>query len=291
MGIQNPNTGDYDFNLGIETEVIEYMKESHIIQSRVSPTRCYLLQQNPTGSIVGEGVNNDPIEITSYIETDPNYKAVIWSSGSLHPDLRPYTNDGLGSVEVYIDGNRASRVFEVEDLLNDNEFVVQKRYDLNPQRVELVFNTGWNASLHTITYKYSTLDQGISSERVKQGEAIDTQQTLFGWNQYLDPNPDDFRQVHQILVRTPLTTNNVVINAEGRVELEDNQCWMIWEPYVRDFDILVVPASESPNGRELRFQIENKQDSRIQGQLVSQRFQIKLLEENDSRYQINYVTV
>lgn len=291
MSIQNPNAGDYDFNLGIESDIINYIKESHIVESRVSPTRCYLIQQNPTGSVVGEGVNKDPIEITSYIETSPNYKTVIWASGSLHPDLRPYTNDGLGSVDVFIDSNRANRILDVEDLLNNNEFVVQKRYDLDPQRVELVFNKNWDASAHTITYKYTTLDQGISTERVKQGEAKDTQQTLFGWSQYLNSNPDDFRQPHQILVRTPLTTNNVIINAEGRVELEDNQCWMIWEPYVKDFDLLIVPLSESPNERELRFQIENKQDSRIQGQLVSQRFQIKLLEESDSRYQINYVTV
>lgn len=290
MSIQSPNTGDYDFNLGIDPEIINYIKESHIIQSRVSPTRCYLLQQNPTGSVVGTGINNDPIEITSYIATSPNYKAVIWSSGSLHPDLRPYTNDGLGSVEVYIDSVRASRVLDAEDLLNDNEFAVQKRYDLDPQRVELVLNTNYNASLHTITYKFTTLDQGISVERVKQGEAVDTQQTLFGWTQWLDSSPDDFRQAHQLLVRMPLTTDNVTINAEGRVVMQDNQCWIIEGPYVKDFDILIVPASQSPNGEELRFQIENKQDSVIQEQLISQRFRIKQLEVNDERYNIEYIT-
>jgi hypothetical protein len=65
---------------------------------------------------------------------------------------------------------------------------------------------------------------------------------------------------------------------------------MICEPYVRDFDILIVTADESPTGEELRYVVENKQDSKIQGTLVSQRFKIKQLEKADERYKIPYVT-
>ena len=91
-------------------------------------------------------------------------------------------------------------------------------------------------------------------------------------------------------MRTPLTTTNLIINEEGRVMMEDNQCWMIWEPYVKDWNILIIPSEESPTGEELRYIIENKQDSKVQGSLVSQRFKIKQLEKTDDRYKIPYIT-
>lgn len=282
------NVYSYDLGLGDEPEIVDYIKESHVIQSRISPTHCYLLQQVQQGLNAGSSLL--PITVTSYISTTPNYRAIIWSSGSYHPDIRPYSNQGSGSINVWIDRVRANRIHEVEDLLNDNEFSVVKRVDLNPARVELVFNEGFNPSLHTITYYYTTMDQGINVERMKAGEAKDSPQTLFGWQQWLNYNEDLYQDKHQILVRTPLTTTNLTINEEGKVMMEDNQCWMIWEPYVRDFDILIVPATESPTGEELRYIIENKQDSKIQRTLVSQRFQIKQLEISDERYRIPYVT-
>ena len=283
------NIYSYDLGLGIEPDIIEYMKESHLIQSRVSPTRCYLLQQIEQGTTISQS-NDGNIPITSYIETSPNYRAVIWASGSNHPDIRPYVNEGKGMVEVYIDSVRATRVHEVEDLINDNEFSIVKRTDLNPARVELVFNKGFNASAHSIGYKYTTLNKDINVERMKIGEAFDNSHSMFGWSQYLDYTNDLFKKKHQILVRTPLTTTNLIINEEGRVMMEDNQCWMIWEPYVKDWNILIIPSEESPTGEELRYIIENKQDSKVQGSLVSQRFKIKQLERGDDRYKIPYIT-
>ena len=283
------NIYSYDLGLGIEPDIIEYMKESHLIQSRVSPTRCYLLQQIEQGTIISQA-NNTNIPITSYVETSPNYRAIVWASGSNYPDVRPYVNDGKGMIEVYINSVRAIRVHEVEDLINDNEFAVVKRTDLTPARVELVFNEGFNASTHSIGYKYTTLNKDINVERMKIGEASDNSHSMFGWSQYLDYTNDLFKKKHQILVRTPLTTTNLIINEEGRVMMEDNQCWMIWEPYVKDWNILIIPSEESPTGEELRYIIENKQDSKVQGSLVSQRFKIKQLEKTDDRYKIPYIT-
>lgn len=282
------NVYSYDLGLGIEPEIIDYIKESHLIESRISPTKCYLLQQIEHGSNVGSSTS--PITISSYSSTFPNYRAVIWSSGSFHPDIRPYTDGGKGSIKVFIDGVEAIRILEVEDLINDNEFAVVERVDLNPPIIELVFNRGFNPTLHTVTYYYTTMNLGINTERMKYGESKESPQSLFGWQQYLDYTDDPFKSHHQILVRTPLTTTNLVINEEGKVELEDNQCWMIWEPYVKNFDILIVPEEESPTGKELRYIIENKQDSKIQGVLVSQRFKIKELELSDERYKIPYIT-
>ena len=57
-----------------------------------------------------------------------------------------------------------------------------------------------------------------------------------------------------------------------------------------DFDLLIVPSNISVSGEEERYEIVDKQDSVIQGRLVSQRFTVHLLEAADSRYQISYIT-
>lgn len=278
-----PIVGEYDYSLGIEPDILDYIVESHEVQSRISSTPCYLFCQNTSGSVVGSSIL--PILVTSYTETTPNYRTVIYSSGSVIPDLRPDINDGRGAVTVLFDSVEGTRVLDVEDLVDDNEFVVEKRDDVDPMRIELVFNSGYNPSSHEISYYYSTINKDICDLRIQRGD--DSQQSLFGWSQYISEDSDAFRLKNQILVRFPLTLNDLTINEEGKVIMEENQCWMTASPFVRDMDILVIAAEDSPIGEELRFEIQDKQNSVIQRRLVSQRFKVKLLEKSDKRYQLN----
>ncbi|MFA5395642.1 MAG: hypothetical protein WC346_06420 [Methanogenium sp.] len=277
----------YDYGLGIEPFQIDYIKESHIIQSRISSTPCYLLQLNPTGSSIGNA--DTPIEITSYIETFPNYKAIIWNGIGEHPDLRLKTENNENTIVVTIDEMQATRILSIDDLENDNEFCIVQRKDLNPRRVEIVFNNGFNASTHSIEYYYHTIQRDISDVRLKEGE--DASHSLHGWTQYLNPSVDDYQDKNQILVRLPLTTRDLTVNPEGLVVLQEHESWMIWTPYVREQDILIIPAQFSPTGREERFEVNDKKDSIIQRNLVSQRFKLKHLEYSDKRYLISYGVV
>jgi len=276
--------GSYDYGIGIDSEIIDYMKESHLAESRISPIVCYLLQRNSTGSVVGSTAS--PLTISSYTVLTPNPRATIWSSGSLHPSLDPYDT----SFTLWIDGAIASRIPIIDDLVNDNEYSLVKRIDLDPQKVEVVLNAGFNPTGHVLTYKYSTMQPGIDVNTYKPG--ADSSQSLYGWSQYLNAYSDDYQDVNQILLRIPLNTRDLVVNEEGSVTIDEAQnCWMIWDPYVSDFDILVIPAIYSKSGDEERYEIVNKQDSFIQRQLISQRFNVKLIERSDSRYLIPYSTV
>lgn len=278
-----PGINDYDVSLGIEPEIIDYIKESMVVQSRISPIKAYLLQPLGSGSVVGSIIS--PMTITSYSDTTPNYRATIWSSGSNHPDVRPYTNNGRGSIIVTIDSVEATRVIDVEDLLNDNEFAAVKRTDLSPAVVELVFNSGFNASIHTIQYYYTTLEPGVNVERIKSGEG--TFDSLFGWQQYLDSTSDTFKGVNQILIRYPLSQEELIVNDEGKVTLEQADCWTIWEPKLHNYDIIVVTGDQTFSGEEERYEIVDKKDSRIQGSLITQRFKLRYIESTDPRYSIN----
>jgi hypothetical protein len=282
----DPHKHIYDYNLGIGSEYVNYIKESHVVQSRISPTPCYLLFLNTEGVSIGS--EDYELEVVEYSETSPRYRTVIWNHEKEHPDLRLKTETDLDTITVLIDGVRATRIPEIEDLENDNEYVIIKRVDLESGRVELVFNEGFNASLHDIKYYYYTVKEGIDPVRVKEGE--DTTHSMYGWTQYINDRKDAFQDYHQILVRLPLTIRDLTINEEGLVILEERQSWMIWEPYVKEQDVLIIPKEFSTTGKEERFEIVEKQDSIIQRILVSQRFKLKHLEYHDPRYQIRYIT-
>jgi hypothetical protein len=287
MGLDNPVSGEYDFSLGAqEPEILSYIKESMVVQSRISPIKAYLLQPIGSGSV--SGTINSPFTITSYIETTPQYRSIIWASGSNHPDIRPYTNQGKGSITVIINSTEATRVIDVEDIINDNEFAVVKRMDLLSARVELVFNEGFNAAGATIQYYYTTLESGVNVERMKSGEG--TFDSLFGWSQYLDATSDIFRGINQILIRYPLSQEDLIVNEEGRVTLEQADCWTIWTPRLFNYDILVVTGDQTFSGEEERYEVTDKRDSRIQGTLITQRFKLRYIESSDPRYSIAVAT-
>lgn len=284
----DPRKYRYDYNLGqdISGKHIEYIKENHVIQSRISSTRCYLLRPRSYGESVG---TDGLLTLNNFIETSPRYIAQAWPSGSLaKPSTDPEQNQKEGAIMVFIDGVEATRVLDVNDLLDNDEYAVVERRDLADNRVEIVFNAGFNAAAHVITWQYSTMNEGVTNEMLKRGES--DKQSLFGWYQYTNNCYDDYQGRHQILVRMPLVIRDLIINEEGKVTLDEKESWMIWTPYVRDFDILVISPVDSPTGEEMRFEIVNKRDSVIQRNLVSQRFKIKYIESTDARYSIPVYT-
>lgn len=284
-----PQSGSYDYELGIDPYIIDYIKESHQIQSTISGTPCYLFFRNPTGSV--EGSSGSLFTANSfYQDSNGYYRASIWPSGSMSfPDLRDYTNGGSGSVFVYIDGIEGNRLIRVEDLLNDNEFVINYRQDILPNEVDIVFNKGFNPSGHTIQYYYETALQGENAVRFKRGET--GEQSIFGWTQYLSSYSDFSRGINQILVRLPITPETLGVNEEGKVALQSNQSWMVWTPYIHNYDILIFPNGAFLDGTYEVYEVVEKNDSVIQGTLVMQKFKLRLLDFHDDRYKLVVQTI
>jgi hypothetical protein len=277
-----PDINTYDGSYGIDREVIDYARESILVALRISPFRFYLLHRNLVGKLNGSAAT--PITVTQYSETLPNYRTIVWSSGANFPDLRPYAN----AITVLINGIPATRILNVSDLVNDNEFAVVRRVDLPSGQVEIVFNAGFNASLHVITYWYTTIQSGVAVAAVQSGD--DSTESIFNWTQYLNPYCDEYQRPNQILVRAPLTTKQLIINEEGKVTLEENECWTLWFPYIQNFDLLILPGDQASSGVEERYDVINKKDSVMQHTLTSQRFHLKLINQTDPRYLLPYLT-
>lgn len=276
----------YDYGLGISQDHIHYIIQSHLIQSRISPTPCYLLQQKTAGSPVGYvGARITPAA-SAFTLVDGQYRLVIWEGGSNHPDTRTYANEGRGNINVYHNSTALTRVFTTDDVIADTEFAVVERLDVDPARVEIVLHAGFT-DIQNITYYYLTWEEGVEDLASKRGDS--TTQSLFGWEQFMSSHWDDFQKPNQILVRFPINLNDVVVSDEGKVIIENRDSWMTHWPYVDDFDVLILDAEDSPDGLEHRYEIVNSTDSIIQRHLVSQRFKLNLLERTDDRYAIPFL--
>lgn len=274
----------YDENLGIDSEIINYILDSHQKQIRISSTRCYLLQQNSSGSAVGNYLY--PMILDEFRLDGSNYKGQIWPLQNESPNIRLDINGGFGNLKVLSDNVELTRVVEVADILSDGEFAVVKNLTLSPQTVDIVFNVGFNPNSHTITYYFESADKNLSPLRMKSGET--DAHAFYAWSQYLTYKRDRYVDYHQILVRLPLTLDNLTINEEGLVRMREHQAWTLSYPYIREYDVLVIPATTY--GREMRFEVIDKQDSIIQEVLVSQRFKLNLINETDKRYTIPLLT-
>lgn len=276
----------YDYGLGIDPLHIDYVKQNHLIQSRISPTPCYLLQKATGGVPVGYSSAQISPLAESFVLSGNQYRLTIWGGGSNHPDTRPYVNGGNGNICIYVNGAKLTRVLTTDDIISDTEMAVVERKDTDPSRVEVVFNTGFT-NIGAVTYHYTTWEDGVEDLSVKRGDS--TTQSLFGWEQYISSLWDDFQRPNQVLVRFPINIHDVVISDEGKVLIENRDSWMIWTPYINDFDVLVLDAEDSPDGTEYRYEIVNSTDSVIQRQLTSQRFKLNLLEFSDDRYTIPFL--
>ena len=169
----HPNYTQYDFALGWDPEIVNYVKESNVVESRIGSVRCYLFFHEASGSIIGS--SNSPIVATDFLNYSNNYAATIWTAGSEgYPDIRPYMNN----IVVLINSVPAVRILAVNDLQNDNEIAIVERKELAPATVEVWFNSGFNPSGSIIQYYYSTVEPGINDIRFKRGEGQD--QEIFG---------------------------------------------------------------------------------------------------------------
>lgn len=280
----------YDEGLGIDPIHIDYIKRNHMIQSRISPQPCYLLQRASGGIPIGFS-NRQIGALDEQFIHDPasnQYTFMLWQGGSNHPDTRPYQSDGLGNIFIFISGVPATRVLDVADLRNNNEFAVVDNRSVLPNRVDIVFNPGFNPT-GLITYYYFTWEDNIDDLSIQRGDS--GTQSIFGWKQYLNSTQNYYQRQNQVLVRFPVNLRDVVITDEGKVILENRDSWMIWTPYVNDFDLLIVAAEDSWDGTEYRYEIVNSRDSIIQYQLTLQFFKLNLLEQTDDRYKLPFTQV
>jgi hypothetical protein len=271
--------GKYDEGLGISDEMLSYIEESHALQAEISHDDVYmLLRRHSIGEVTGS--------LGTWVETlaTSDYCVVeVWNTGSVQ--ARPDLHFGVtGSLQVLTGSTPLTRVVEYQDLLHDNEFAVMQDLTRSDQRISVVFNEDYDATLGSFTYHYNAIAPHYAEDTGQPASAESPDyNSMYGWQ------PWTGSVGNTVKVRLPITPDQLTIDEQGRVTLKDNNCWMLAPvegsvPYVDNWDMIVIPATD--HTPETRFHIYEKMDSWIQGRHMHQRFKIQFIDFNDPRYRI-----
>lgn len=262
--------------LGLDREIVDYIKESNDLLMTARGQPLFLLKAKFEGDLTRRAV------ITSWDTTTPQYKKRIWSSGINHPDIRRYVNNGVGNIFVRSDEVLLTRVWNLDALQADTQFLVQIGID---KSVTLIFNTGFNASLHTIDYQYYTMCHCVDIEKaVPKTNCPICYGTMFegGFDQYLTSATGDY-PANTILVSFPMVTEDLVYTESGTQRQLTRRNWVTHSTPLAETDLLI-----SGVGNEIpaRFEVLSIEESELRGILLHRVFTYRLLEEDDIRYQV-----
>jgi len=268
-----------DCGLGLDKEILDYIKENHALQIVLGGEPFYLYRRMSSGSIIAG-------TISSWDATSPQYMKIMWSPGDVnHPDLRRYTSEGSGSFTLYEGGSPLTRVFDKNDLLYDNEFALEEIVGTNAstrKQVKLYLNSGYVPS-GTITYSYRVACECVdfaTNQPDMNCEICYGTGFPIGWVKYTCDGTK-YNPANTILVRVPRTEFRWVYDGEGTVKKEVNKHWALIAPYFQNYDLIAGTIGKS-SGRV--FEVTNKMDSYLRGVFLHQEFETILLEASDIRY-------
>ena len=269
-----------DCGLGLDKEVVDYIKENHGLQIILGGEPFYLFQRMSSGSTVNG-------TITSWDDTVIQYMKILWSPGdSNHPDLRRYTSEGSGSFVLYENGVPLVRVFDKNDILYDNEFALEEVVGTSAstkRQVRLYLNSEYVPS-GVITYTYEVACECVdfaTNQPDMNCEICYGTGFPIGWVKYIC-DASKYNPENTILVRVPKVAFSITFDGEGLIRKEINKHWALSSPpVISNYDLILGTIGKSENRL---FEITNKSDSYFRGIFMHQEFETILLELADVRY-------
>ncbi|KKL13072.1 hypothetical protein LCGC14_2529440, partial [marine sediment metagenome] len=103
--------------LGLDAEVVDYMRESHTLQIRVGGEPFYIFQRVEQGEFRSKS-------ITSWETTASQYSAYIWQptdGEDTHPNSRTQKN----TFKIFNDAVELTRVFDKDSIAYDTEYAIE----------------------------------------------------------------------------------------------------------------------------------------------------------------------
>lgn len=278
----NPGEELYeDCGLGLDKEIVDYIKENHELQIVIGAEPFYFYQRMTSGSAVTG-------TISSWNQTSPQYMKILWNPGDPnHPDLRTYTGTGKGTFNLYVGSTQLNRVFDKNDILYDNEFALEEVVGegvSTRRQVKVWLNKGYIPA-GAVTFSYTELCYCVNPDTNQP----DMQCTICygtgftpGWVKYTCDGTK-YNPENTILVRVPKTDFTIPFSGEGLVKKQINRHWALAIPVISNYDLIVGTIGDNIGKI---FEITNKKDSYFRGIFMHQEFDTILLEEKDIRYKM-----
>ncbi len=215
------------------------------------------------------------------------YTKIIWQSSDRlnHPDLRENTNDGSGSIAVYINGDRAERVLNYNDFESQNQFFI----DVNESNtIAIVMHPEFETSGSTIEYSYTTMCSCVNPKELQPDRKCTIcYGTMWeGGYTYYTTSATSYKRENSILVVFPPVKEDYKIDdIQGKVKSELTTHWTNWETIVNDFDVIVGINASGSHYHNV-FECVDLTRSDVRGQLLSQGFNTVYIEQDDIRYNL-----
>jgi len=269
--------------IGLDPEIISYIKENNSIQIKIGAEPFYLWFRQDQGELISKS-------ITVFQTTVPQYSAYIWqpSDGEInHPNARIQQN----KFKVFQNGTEMARVYDVESIAFDNEYALDIEAGVDPassRSVRIWFNLNYVPT--NIAYAYRNICECVdSSTGYPNRECPLCRGTSYpaAFVQYTT-SATKYNPADTILVRVPMAAETLTPDQIGRVLRRDLRHWMESSPVVNNFDLIMGTTGRNAG---VLFEITSKSDSRWRGELTHQEFQTIRIEETDIRYKLAPVTV
>ena len=272
--------------IGLDSEIVSYIRESHGIQIKVGAEPFYLWTRVDQGALITKS-------ITTFTTTSPQYSAYIWQPGdalSSHPNARIQEN----TFSVYNNGTKLTRIVDPGSLDLDTEYALDiergtgTTTTTDDDSVRIWFNRDFVPS--NVAYAYRNICECVdNSTGYPNRECPLCRGTSYpsSFDQYTT-DATKYNPVNTILIRVPMFDETLTPEQIGRVRRRDMQHWMELSPIVNNFDLIMGTTGRNAG---VLFEITAKRDSRLRGQLMHQEFNTIRIEDSDIRYRLAPVTV
>lgn len=267
--------------IGLDSEIVSYIKQSNEISLRVSGEPFYYFQRVPGAIITGN--------VSTYTQTSP-YIGTLWvpADGEFtHPDIRLHDSDFI----LYNNGVPMTRVYEVSYINSDTEYCIVVDVGVSSATknvINVYFNDGFIPG--DITFTSNSLCSCVDIESGypnRQCTICKGTSTPFAYTQYKCAG-SQYTPTNTVLVRVPLVAETAGVTQIGRVLSREYRHWAGPAPYLSNYDLIVGTIGNNIGNV---YEIKAKLDSRMRGILLHQAFDTILIERDDIRYSITPETV
>lgn len=265
--------------LGLDAEVVDFMRESHTIQIRVGGEPFYIFKRAEQGEFRGRS-------ITSWLTTGLQYSAYIWQpvdGEDAHPNSRTQKN----TFKVFNNAFELTRVFDKDSIAYDTEYSIEVEIGVDSDTAGAViiwFNENFIPG--NVSYSFRNICPCADrSTGYPNRECPLCRGTSYpaAFEQVLIP-ATKYNAANTTLVRVPMAPEAQSAEPIGRVTRRDLKHWISYDaPYVNNYDIIIGTMGRN---RGIVWEIVDKSDSRWRGILMHQEFSTVRIEESDIRYQL-----
>jgi len=267
-----------DCEMGLDEEIIAYIKENHTLQIRIGAEPFYLFTRAEDGTSQSQS-------IISWETTSSQYSAYIWTP-SMGETLHPNSRSQEDTFAVFNNAQRMIRVFDKSSIAFDTEYALEIEKGSNSsdaKAVRIWFNE--NFIPENVTYTYRNLCSCVDNTTgYPNRECPICRGTSYpaAFTQYLTVSTK-YHPANTVLVRVPMAAEERPAEQIGRVTKRLHRHWMETIPEISNYDLIMGTTGRN---RGVLFEVTNKSDSRWRGIRTHQEFDTIRIDAEDVRYNL-----